>query len=565
MTKKLLTLLSLFGSLTIISSCTKLSEQVLDESSVSGLTVKQQAEGIIAPAYAKLQDIFLHTNYFALQEISTDEAILPFRGGTDWGDNGIYVQLHRHENISSDVNVRNTWNHILIGISRAVTAMNSLPSNSDANAKVFYAEARGMRAYYSMLTLDLYGLVFVKDDVGETSKILRGNDAVEYIKSELLAVEPVLDNTTGPGRLTKTGIWGLLARLHLNAAVYRDVYGATFTFKSEDMDKVQEYCDKIISSGVHSLSPDYFSMFDDKNHTNKELIFAVDQRADLNGHNRMAYFSLSGDQWPLPAFTGANGTDGPGITPEFYRTWVNAYAPVDPAAADPRFYKQNLSIYSNPADSCVDAAAFNINRGILRGQQYGLVKATVGGAFIRCPDGKMKVARLFNVTRGQPNNPVNFTEAIDFTVAGSGYSTGYRVEKYEFSKTSVSGRNFGEHDIVIIRLADVYLMRAEAKLRKGDAAGALADVNTVRASRTASKPAPPLASPLTLDLLFRERGFELYWEMVRRTDMIRFGKYEGTWTEKSSTDKQKRIFPIPQTAIDGASNLPGYLVQNPSY
>jgi hypothetical protein len=107
-------------------------------------------------------------------------------------------------------------------------------------------------------------------------------------------------------------------------------------------------------------------------------------------------------------------------------------------------------------------------------------------------------------------------------------------------------------------------MRAEAKLRKNDAAGALLDVNTVRASRTASTPAPPMTS-INLDLLFRERGFEFYWEMQRRTDMIRFGKYEGTWTEKTNTDKQKRLFPIPQTAIDGASNLPGYLVQNPSY
>lgn len=47
--------------------------------------------------------------------------------------------------------------------------------------------------------------------------------------------------------------------------------------------------------------------------------------------------------------------------------------------------------------------------------------------------------------------------------------------------------------------------------------------------------------------------------------MIRFGKYEGTWTEKTNADVQKRIFPIPQTAIDGSSNLPDYLVQNPGY
>ena len=562
MNHKILSLLLAVTGIVIISSCTKLKEDVLDESSVSGLTAHQQAEGIIAPVYAKLEDIFLHTNYFALQEITTDEAILPFRGGTDWGDNGIYVQEHQHEMISTDNNIKNTWNHILIGISRAVTALNALPSNTDPNAKVFLAEARGMKAYYSMLTLDLYGLIFVKDAPGETSVILRGDEAVEYIKSELLAVEPLLTNTTGPGRLTQAAVWGLLARLHLNTAVYHDRYATSFTFKPEDMDKVIEYCDKIINSGQYQLSPDYFSLFDDDNHTNKELIFAVDQRADLNGHNRMAYFSISGDQFPIPAYPGANGTDGPAITPDFYQTWVSANAPLDPADADPRFYRQNLSIYSNPADSCVDAAAFNINRGILRGQQYGLLR--VNGVFLKCADGKMKVGPLFYNTRNKPTLPVNFTENVDYTVAGSNYNTGFRVEKYEFSKTSVSGRNFGEHDIVILRLADIYLMRAEAKLRKNDAAGALADVNIVRASRTATKPAAPLTS-MTPDLLFRERGFEFYWEMLRRTDMIRFGKYEGTWTEKTNADVQKRIFPIPQTAIDGSSNLPGYLVQNPGY
>jgi hypothetical protein len=118
---------------------------------------------------------------------------------------------------------------------------------------------------------------------------------------------------------------------------------------------------------------------------------------------------------------------------------------------------------------------------------------------------------------------------------------------------------------VILRLADVYLMRAEARLRgAGDIAGALSDLNTVRSARTARFTAPPL-NEIDLDILFRERGFEFYWEMQRRTDMIRFGKYEDAWTEKTNNDPLMRIFPIPQTALDGASSIPGYLTQNPGY
>ncbi len=561
MKKQLINIMLLTAIIAVAGSCTKLNEEVLDESSVTGLTQKQIADGLIAPVYARLPDIYRHTTYFALQEISTDEAILPYRGGTDWGDNGIYLSLHKHETATTDPNVKDTWNLIVQELSRAITAISSLKTNTDPNVNVYVAEARGMRAFYNWMSLDLFGVAFVKDDPGATSKIIRGTEAVEYIKSELLAVEPLLDNTSGPGRLTKAGVWGLLARLNLNAAVYRDRYAGAFQFKTEDLDAVISYCDKIIATPQYALSADYFAIFGNDNHDNKELVFAVDQRADLNGHNRLAYFSLSGDQFPLPAYPAANGTDGPAITSDFYETWVAANAPLDPAKGDPRFYKQNVSIYTNPGDSCV--TDFNVDRGILRGQQYGLIRKN--GVFEKCPDGKYKVGKLFNASRSNPNLPVNFTEIVDFSTAGSDYSTGFRVEKYEFSRKSTSGRNFGEADISIIRLADVYFMRAEAKLRKGDAAGAMADVNTVRMSRTAYAVQPSPISSLTMDQLLKERGFEFYWEMLRRTDMIRFGKYEGSWTEKSNTDKNKRLFPIPQTAIDGASNLPDYLVQNAGY
>lgn len=553
--------LSLFMCIIAMNSCTDLEEEILDESLTGGATAGQAAAGSIAPVYAVLPNLFLHTNYFALQEISTDEAILPYRGGTDWGDNGIYLEMHRHTYTSAHTRVRDAWNSIVVqGVTRSVTAINGLAYIDDPNASTYLAEARAMRAYYSMLSLDLFGLVFVKENPSDRSTIIRGNEAVEYIESELVAALEGVSTDVGPGRITKGAVWGLLARLRLNAPVYRNIYGDSFDFTTADMDKVIEYTTNIIQSNQYQLSPEYFEIFDDENHTNKELIFAVDQRADLNGHNRLAYFSLSGDQFPLPQFPRANGTDGPAITSDFYQTWVSAYGADDPATKDPRFFKENMII---PADSCMSAAEFEYNRGILRGQQYGLITTAHGQPFARCGE-EYKIGKLYNVTRADKTQKVNFTEQIDYTAAGSGYSTGYRVLKYEFSKKSESGRNYGDADIAIIRLADVYLMRAEAKLRKGDAAGALTDVNAIRAARTARTVAPALPS-VTLETLYRERGFELYWEMVRRTDMIRFGKYEGTWTEKTNDDKRKRLFPIPQSAIDGASDMPGYLVQNDGY
>ncbi|MFY7839273.1 MAG: RagB/SusD family nutrient uptake outer membrane protein, partial [Lacibacter sp.] len=296
--------------------CTKLNEQILDESSVTGQTDKQIADGLIAPVYALLPTIYTHTNYFALQEISTDEAILPYRGGTDWGDNGIYISLHRHETTSTDPNVRSTWNNLVQSVARAVIAIDALPNNKDANAKTYVAEARAMRAYYNLLLLDMFNITFIKEKPSDISTIVRGTEAVDYIAKELIAAEPDLTSTAGPGRITKAGAWGLLARLYLNASVYRDRYATTHTFTTEDMDKVIDYSNRIINSNQYALSADYFAIFGNDNNSNKELVFAVDQRADLNGHNRLAYFSLSGDQFPLTQFPAANGTDGPGITPD---------------------------------------------------------------------------------------------------------------------------------------------------------------------------------------------------------------------------------------------------------
>lgn len=183
------------------------------------------------------------------------------------------------------------------------------------------------------------GSYFQKELSSERSQILRGQQAIDYIESELLSVVDVIKNDKGPGRLTQNAVKALLARLYLNAAVYRDPYG-TPNFRREDMDKVIQYTSDIIS-GPYSLSAEYFDLFSDDNHTNPELIFALDQRGVLEtDHQRWAYWSISGDQIPRPEFPNTRGTDAVAATPDFYQTWVDAYGNVDPADADARFFKK---------------------------------------------------------------------------------------------------------------------------------------------------------------------------------------------------------------------------------
>ena len=112
-----------------------------------------------------------------------------------------------------------------------------------------------------------------------------------------------------------------------------------------------------------------------------------------------------------------------------------------------------------------------------------------------------------------------------------------------------------------MRISDIYLMRAEAELRMGDEPSALTDVNYLRSKRSAPDETLPQYTTLTLDDILKERGYELYWEGLRRQDLIRFGKFTDAWQEKPATDASKELFPIPQSAVDVNENL----TQNPGY
>jgi len=569
----------LIGAFLLTFGCTSLEEDVLDES-LTGTGQAEVVSGSIAPVYGMLRQVWMHTINFGLQEIASDEAILPYRGGTDWYDGGKFIAVHQHLMTASNALVGDAWTYITLGLSRAVIAEERLKAevekgNQAAQGALY--EMVGLNSYLNMLALDNWGLIFKKERSDQVSEILRGQEAVSYLEGRLLSIVDVMNNNSNPGRITKDAVSALLARLYLNAAVYRDPYG-TPSFKKDDMDKVIQYTSSIIS-GTHALSPEYFALFNDDNHTNTELIFALDQRGVLETeHSRWAYWSISGAQVPRPEFPSTRGTDAAAATPDFIQTWVDAYGNVDPAA-DARFYQKNTIVPDTlkdltgvtPANDaehyyCVKATDFEIDRGILRGVIWGPRKDKSGN-IMTCGDGTVRIYPVIKQNDADANKVyVTHTLNVDFTDAGSLHNTGYRFSKYQFSHTGTNCCSYSSVDLVLLRLGEMYLMRAEAKLRNGDNAGALEDVNTLRTSRTARPAQTPKAlTSIDLNVLFREAGFELYWEGLRRNYQIRFGQYEGSWTGKTDSDVHKRLFPIPQKAIDGASSEKGFLVQNPGY
>lgn len=560
--------IALLALVMLAGACTDLEEIVLDESLTGDVSENEIITSAVAPVYANLSTLYLHTHLFCMQEITTDEGILPARGGKDWYDGGVYIQMHQHQCDPTNAKVKGTWNDLSLMISRAVSAIETLTplAEEDELAKAYLAEVHGMRAFYNMWMLDLWGVVLKKDNPNELSTVLRDVEAFEYIREELEGVVDELKTDVGPGRLSQGAAYALLARLYINSAVWCNPYADTFNFTDADMQKVIEYTTHVIDDYDYEMSAEYFACFDNDNHSNKELILAIDQRPDLStSHNRMCYWSMSGSFYGNPLYPNGDGTDGGAITQEFYQSWAKAAGSDDPAAVDCRFFWERLTM---PADSTIAAEDFKLNRGIYRGLQIGLQNDGHKQPFKVDGDGEYYLGAVKDVRRSAPDAYVDYLVEIDFTAEGSDYNRGYRVEKYEWSSQSTNGTNNGEHDIVIARLADMYMLRAEANLRQqaSDANAALADVNYVRASRTARpEVTPPALTNLDLDVLYAERGFEFYWEHQRRTDMIRFGKYEDPLIEKTNADVHMRLFPIPQTAIDGTSVVEGYLLQNAGY
>lgn len=148
----------------------------------------------------------------------------------------------------------------------------------------------------------------------------------------------------------------------------------------------------------------------------------------------------------------------------------------------------------------------------------------------------------------------------------SQFNQGYAITKFKnVSRTGVAGKNltYPDTDFPMFRLADAYLMYAEATLRggNGNAGQALGYVNELR-QRAGTNAIS--SSELTLDFLLDERARELYWECHRRTDLVRFGQFtNGTyhWPLKGNSLQGvavpafRDIFPLPASDLGVNLNL----------
>ncbi|UBM62827.1 RagB/SusD family nutrient uptake outer membrane protein [Candidatus Sulfidibacterium hydrothermale] len=170
-----------------------------------------------------------------------------------------------------------------------------------------------------------------------------------------------------------------------------------------------------------------------------------------------------------------------------------------------------------------------------------------------------------------------FTDGQSLEINDVGkFTDGYAVTKFKnITSTGQPGSDptFVDTDFPLFRLADVYLMYAEAVVRGGsggDITTAVNYINKLRERAYGDNSGDITADQLTLPFILDERARELYWEAQRRTDLIRFGEFTGgnylwPWKggvkEGTATDSHYDLYPIPASDITANPTL----VQNPGY
>jgi len=556
----------------IMSGCTKLKEKVIDEVLGSNSASPLNA---LAAAYGQMDNgtFVNHAQAFALQEYSTDEAILPTRG-SDWGDGGIYRAIHEFTWGADNSMITNTWNSLNNGITLSLTAIGSISNSTASNKAQLLAEAKALLALYTYHSLDMFGQAPYRDPIANNAplqvrKAATGIDSlIKEVESLIPDLSNIGQNNLGNGRFSKQAAYALLADMYLNRAAFKDRYNTSgFNFSEAavdgngtDMDKVIAYTSQLIGSGQFKLESNFFHNFDISNANGTELIFVITQyvNTQTSSSNNFAYMPMERNQKPSPANRGTNASC---TTPEFYATWDNNHD--DPRFqrhyqyADGTWFMNDGTDVSVPATSLVAGSTlpwFHFNRGMQVGQQYG--PRIVGTDFERTPDGRIKVSKLY--CEKAPTQLMDFTPALNFDDPTQSVFTqleinrGVRPFKYEFDPQGLNSRS--NCAIPMYRLGAMYCMRAEAYLRKGQVAQALADVNMLRTSRTrealfANAPGTALTS-IDMQTLYNETGYEMYWEMYRRKAAIRFGKFEAAGTAKPASQPFRRIYPIPQSTMD---------------
>jgi starch-binding outer membrane protein, SusD/RagB family len=516
-------------------SCTKLDEGPYLFDRVTGDQfgrTELEISSAVGAAYSNLAGVASNNHYLTMNEVTTDECVVPTRG-PDWGDGGRWVRLKLHTYTATDPDPLNGWTFCYRGISTCNRLIATLTTIGTATSLAYIPELKALRAIYYFWLLDWYGNVPLSIDFANTAPLANSSRQAVYdfVESELVTNAPLLKKPVSiPDVATYARVnfytaEACLAKLYLNAQVYTGV---------AQWDKAIAACDEIINSGIYTLSPTYVENFIQSNQGSKETIWALPyDHIKFTGFNlgmmTLSYlnqqtYNINDQPW-----------NGFATTAEFYNSYIDPVQNPGP---------QGRVVGLDPlGDSVTATVDKRMTANFLVGPQYSASGARLQG----------------NPEPDDPDGaPFTFTPYINQLEPNAWRQAGARVAKWQLYQGMTRDL---DNDFAIFRYADILLTKAEATARKNadwNDPTVLAVVNQIRTQHGGVSP----FATLTAATFLAERGREMFFEATRRQDMLRFGTYNNAFQfHPADADTHVNIFPLPASTID-ANHL---LTQNPGY
>ncbi|MES1197813.1 MAG: RagB/SusD family nutrient uptake outer membrane protein [Chitinophagaceae bacterium] len=516
-----------------IESCTKLNEEdvLFDTVTANNFgNTDRELLSAVGGAYTNLYNWGSNNNMIPLNEVTTDEMVVPTKGA-DWGDGGHWIRLQTHKYVPDDSRIESTWTFLFAGVTTCNRLLATLEPLGTPQSAAYISELKVLRAIYYYWLLDMYGNVPITTDFTVTDPPANKTKAEVYafVEKELVDNVPALSKT-GPtdestyGRVNFYTGEAVLAKLYLNAQTYTG---------TAQWDKAIAACDQVINSGKYVLTTDYKRNFAKQTQGSTENIWVIPyDEVKAKGFNMCmmtlhlnsgATYNMSAQPW-----------NGFATIQEFYQSYID---PVQNPG--PQGTVVGLDPLGTPTTGTLDKRLSNF----LVGPQFKADGTPLldGGADAADPNGA----------------PVTFTPYINELQPAAWRQSGARIGKWEFYNGM--GQDMS-NDLVIFRYADILLTKAEAVARKNSNWNdpvALALVNQLRARAGVTA-----FATMDVNAMLAERGREMFAECFRRQDLIRFGKYNSAWRfHAADADAHLNIFPIPATQINANKNLK----QNPGY